>query len=105
MQRDVHGGQRCMNGCAPNLDGYERVEDTDGGFEGDEVAILVGEDAKLSRLNAKANAGRDVLFGGLEPRVPLRCKAGLRLGLKLGSESTYLRGTASARRRRSYRSP
>ena len=72
--KDIHCGQRSMDSRATDLDGHERVENADGGFEGDEVAILVGEDAELSGLNAKADASRDVLFGGLEPCVPLRCK-------------------------------
>lgn len=105
-EKDVHCGQRSMDSRAPDLDGHERVEDADGGFKGDEVAILVGEDAELSRLDTKADSSRDVLLGRLEPCVPLSCQY-VKIELNLDRErvATYLRGTASARRRRSCRSP
>ena len=105
-EKDVHCGQRSMDSRAADLDGHERVEDANGGLEGDEVAILIGKNAKLSRLDTEADSSRDVLLGWLEPCVPLSCQY-VRLERDLDRErvATYLRGTASARRRRSCRSP
>lgn len=60
-----------MHSCAPDLDGDDGVEDADSGLEGLEVAVLIGEDAEVVVGNAEADAGVNVLLGGLEPCVTL----------------------------------
>ena len=51
-----------MDGGAADLDGDDGVEDADGGLEGLEVAILVGEDTEAAGVDAKADTGVHVLL-------------------------------------------
>ena len=60
-----------MDRGAADLDGDDGVEDADGGLEGDEVAVLVGEDAEVVVRHAETHSGVDVLLRGLEPRLAL----------------------------------
>lgn len=69
-----------MNSCAAHLDGHNGIEYSYCCFEGYEVAILVREYSEITRVYTKTDAGRDILFGGLEPGITL-C---LRMYMKLG---------------------
>lgn len=60
-----------MDGGAAHLDGDDGVEGADGGLEGLEVAVLVGEDAEVARVDAQTHPGVHVLLGRLEPGVAL----------------------------------
>jgi hypothetical protein len=45
-----------------DLDGNEWIEAADGGFEGDEVRVLVGEDAKVAGFDAQTDTGSHILL-------------------------------------------
>ena len=64
-----------MNGRTADLDGDDGVQDADGGLEGLEVDVLVGEHAEEAGVDTEADTGVDVLLRGLEPRVALSLKA------------------------------
>ena len=51
-----------MDRGAADLDGNDGVEDADGGLEGLEVTVLVGENAEVVVRDAEADAGVDVLL-------------------------------------------
>ena len=64
-----------MHGCAPDLDGDDRVEASNGGLEWLQGGILVWKDTKLGDRvvnigNAKGDAGGDV-FVRAEPGIAL----------------------------------
>jgi hypothetical protein len=67
----VHAGQRGVNGCTSYFDGNEGIEAADGRLKGDEVLILVWENAEMAWLDSQTNTCGDVLFGWLEPSIVL----------------------------------
>ena len=66
---DAHTREGGVNGDASDFHGGGRVQDLDGTFKRLEVRVLIGEHAKTSLVDAKANTRVDVLFCGLEPSI------------------------------------
>ena len=60
-----------MYSSTPNFDGNERIQDANSSFKRNQIRVFVRKYSKVARFHPEAYAGRNVLFGGFEPGVPL----------------------------------
>ena len=60
-----------MDCGAADFNSYHRIEGTNCSLKGFEIAILVGKDAKVANVYAKANTSVYILLRRLEPGITL----------------------------------